>query len=189
MAFAGQVRAGRQPRAQEEAGRVSYGELWLSFCFSAGRAFLASTRKTGGKERGRIPPFGRSFSRMRGEIRQYADNRATPCGEKKCLLRQKMRALAESKRRFCGNFCQNLQTNVNKCMENPSLWGAKENVLVSKRRRTAAFRCEKQRFAFFLSFCHSCLQFPIADGGEACFSGFLARSSTWLPSCSVVAKR
>ena len=40
---------------------------------------------------------------MRTETRQNADYFGAQCGEKKCLLRQAARAIAENKRRFCGN--------------------------------------------------------------------------------------
>ena len=95
----------REARAQGEAGSVSHRGFRLSFCFLCGRAFPASNRKICGKKHAGIPSSGRILPGMRTKIRRHADNYATPCGEKKCLLRQTARALAENKGRFCGNSC------------------------------------------------------------------------------------
>ena len=69
--------------------------------------------KTYGKKHDEILLFGKIFPEMRREIRRHADICATPCGEKKCLLRKTAHSLAENKRHFCG-----IIVNVNKQMQN-----------------------------------------------------------------------
>ena len=138
-ALGGQVRAGKAFVKPAAAVRVSHHPFLLSFCFSAGRAFPAPNRKTTGEKHAKTPPSGRKFPGMRSRIRRSADKRATRCGEKKCFLRSAARALAENTRRFCGKNRQNLQIDVDKCMENPSPTEGFEKVPVRKNTEKFAF--------------------------------------------------
>ena len=90
------------PMRRKRQGASATTPFRLSLCFFTGRCSPASIRKTNGKKHAKTSPFGSFSPGMGSKIRRHADKIAALCGEKKCLLRQAARALAENKRCFCG---------------------------------------------------------------------------------------